>query len=54
VGEAAHRLRWHIWEPLDHGTGWSGSLAIESPDDGLAWALEAFDSYREEDELAID
>ncbi len=54
VGAAASRLSWRVWEPLDHVAGWSGCLAIESPQDGLSWALEAFDSYREDDELATD
>jgi len=44
-------LRWVLWEPTDFTGGWSGCIAVESPDEGLAWALEAVDSHREEDVL---
>jgi hypothetical protein len=44
------RLRWVIWEPADAARGWSGCIAAESAEDGLAWALFAVDSHREEDE----
>jgi hypothetical protein len=50
VGEAASRLRWWSWEPADFAAGWNGSMAIHDPESGLAWALEARDTYREGDE----
>ena len=47
---ALDRLRWVAWEPADASPGWSGSVAIESPDEGLAWALLAVDNHREEED----
>lgn len=52
LGRAAAGLRWLVWEPSDFTGGWSACIAIESPELGLSWALEAFDSHREEDVLA--
>lgn len=45
-------LRWLIWEPAEASPGWSGSVAAESAQEGLAWALLAVDSHRDEDVLA--
>lgn len=42
--DALGDLRWHRWAPLDHPTtGWALRLAVELPDEGLAWAIEATD-----------
>jgi hypothetical protein len=49
VGSAAADLRWVVWEPIDFTGGWSGCVAIESPEIGLSWAVEALDSWREGD-----
>ena len=49
---AVYGLRWVLWEPSGFTGGWSACIAVESPADGLAWALEAVDSHREEDVLA--
>ena len=49
---AVNGLRWVLWEPTDFTGGWSGCVAVESPAEGLAWALEAVDSHRAEDVLA--
>ena len=49
---AVNGLRWVLWEPTDFTGGWSGCIAVESATEGLAWALEAVDSHREEDVLA--
>lgn len=45
-------LRWVLWEPQEAPPGWSGSIAAESPDEGIAWALLAVDQHREEEEEA--
>lgn len=49
---AVGELRWVLWEPSGFTGGWSACIAVESPSEGIAWALEAVDSYREEDVLA--
>ena len=41
-------LRWLLWEPAGAAPGWSGSVAAESADEGVAWALLAVDRHREE------
>jgi hypothetical protein len=43
VGEAADELRWWAWGPTTGDVGWWCRIAVEDPDDGLAWALEATD-----------
>lgn len=43
VGEAAGELRWWSWGPTTGDVGWWCRIAVEDPDDGLAWALEATD-----------
>lgn len=43
VGEAASELRWWRWRPVSGEVGWSCRLAVEDPEHGLAWALEATD-----------
>ena len=44
VGEAAASLRWYRWDPGAPDTGWALRLAVEDPEDGLAWALSATDT----------
>lgn len=44
LGEEATSLRWLLWDPGDQIGGWSFHLAIEDPDDGLAWAVSAVDA----------
>jgi hypothetical protein len=43
-------MRWVVWEPIDLTGGWVACVAVESPDLGLGWSLEALDSWREGDE----
>jgi len=43
LGEAAASLRWAVWAPPGPRLGWSLHLAVEDPEDGLAWAIEATD-----------
>ncbi|MFQ5947651.1 MAG: hypothetical protein ACE5KX_02160 [Acidimicrobiia bacterium] len=52
LGEAAEELRWHVWEPEGNTVGWGLYLAAEDPEGGLAWAVAASDSRRDEDALA--
>jgi hypothetical protein len=42
-------LRWVLWEPAWAPPGWSGSIAAESPKEGISWALLAVDQHREEE-----
>jgi hypothetical protein len=42
-------LRWLIWEPSQAAPGWSGCVAAESAEEGIAWALLAVDSHRDDD-----
>ena len=41
-GPAAGELRWYRWA-AGPATGWACRLAVEDPDDGLAWAIDATD-----------
>ncbi len=43
VGGAAAELRWWRWGPPAGDVGWWCRLAVEDPDDGLSWAIEATD-----------
>jgi hypothetical protein len=36
-------LIWYLWDPGDQVGGWSLHLAVEDPQDGVAWALSAVD-----------
>lgn len=36
-------LTWYLWDPGDQVGGWALHLAVEDPQDGLAWALSAVD-----------
>lgn len=44
LGEAVHRLAWYAWSDLFPPTGWTLHLAIEDPEEGLAWAVSAVDA----------
>ncbi|MEN8113218.1 MAG: hypothetical protein ABFS21_02420 [Actinomycetota bacterium] len=39
----ASELRWVLWDPGDSVGGWALHLAVEDPDDGVAWAVSAVD-----------
>lgn len=52
VSWAVSSFRWVLWEPDGFAGGWSACLAVESAQLGMAWALEAIDTYREDDPLA--
>ncbi|MDP6215035.1 MAG: hypothetical protein QGI41_08870, partial [Acidimicrobiales bacterium] len=45
VGDAAAEMNWWRWDVDGARTGWHLNLAMEDPDDGLAWALAAGDRY---------
>lgn len=40
---AAAALRFYLWDASEPETGWSLHLAIEDPDQGVAWAVTAID-----------
>jgi hypothetical protein len=44
LGEEAQSLRWVLWDPGDQVGGWGFHLAVEDPEDGLAWAVSAVDA----------
>jgi hypothetical protein len=44
LGAMAGDLRWHWWDAHEPMTGWQLQLAVESPADGLAWAITARDA----------
>lgn len=41
--EEAAQLGWYRWDPGDRVGGWSFHMAVEDPDDGLAWVISAVD-----------
>jgi len=43
VLEEASELRWVLWSPGDAVGGWALHLAVEDPQDGVAWAISAVD-----------
>jgi hypothetical protein len=44
LGELASELRWYWWDAHEPATGWQLQLAVESPSEGLAWAISARDA----------
>jgi hypothetical protein len=44
LGTEASALRWILWDPGDQIGGWAFHLAVEDPDDGLAWAVSSVDA----------
>jgi hypothetical protein len=49
LGGRAGDLEWHLWEPPGRVGGWSMHLAAADPDEGIAWAVAATDTHREDD-----
>jgi len=45
-------LRWYRWAGSDLETGWMLRLAVEDPDEGLAWAVDAHDQRDDDPEDA--
>jgi hypothetical protein len=41
--QEAAELRWYRWDPGDRIGGWSYHMAVEDPEDGLAWVISAVD-----------
>jgi hypothetical protein len=44
LGQAADGLRWWWWDAHEPVTGWQLQLAIEDPQEGIAWAISARDA----------
>ncbi len=44
LGDEAAGLRWLVWDPGDRIGGWALHLAVEDPEDALAWAVSAVDA----------
>jgi hypothetical protein len=44
LGSIATSLRWYLWDAGEPETGWVLRLAVDDPEDGLAWAVAAVDS----------
>lgn len=44
LGDAVAELGWFLWSDGSPDTGWSLRVAVESPADGLSWALSAVDA----------
>jgi hypothetical protein len=47
-------MSWTLWFPPDAPAGWGLHLAAGLPSEGIAWALSASDSHRDDDPLAAD
>ncbi len=43
LGDLVNDLRWYRWNAYEPDVGWSLQLAIEDPDNGVAWAITAID-----------
>jgi hypothetical protein len=54
LAAAAQEMHWLLWHPGADRAGWRLHLAVESPSEGLAWAVSATDSHRDDDPLAGD
>jgi hypothetical protein len=44
LGAGLGELRWWRWDPGDQIGGWAFHLAVEDPEEGLAWAVSAVDA----------
>lgn len=44
LGEATRGLHWYLWTDGSPDTGWFLRVAVESPAEGLSWALSAVDA----------
>ncbi|MFV1989819.1 MAG: hypothetical protein ACC652_03635 [Acidimicrobiales bacterium] len=42
IGEAAGELRWFLWDSVKPRKGLACRIAVEDPEESLAWALDAF------------
>jgi hypothetical protein len=49
LGRGMAGLRWFRWAGSDPETGWTLRLAVEDPDEGLAWAVHAHDQRDDDD-----
>jgi len=54
LGRAIGAMRWVLWQPAGEHAGWRLHLAVASDEEGMAWAVSAADSHREDDPLAAD
>jgi hypothetical protein len=43
VGDVIDDLRWYAWDEFAPSVGWSLRIAVEDPDNDVAWAVEATD-----------
>jgi hypothetical protein len=43
LGAAVGALRWWVWDAFEPAGGWRLQLAVEDPDDHVAWAVVAVD-----------
>ena len=43
VGDLIAALRCFVWDAYEPETGWVVRLAVEDPDEGMAWAVAATD-----------
>jgi len=43
LGDSIAALRWFVWDAYEPETGWVLRLAVEDPDEGMAWAVAATD-----------
>ena len=43
LGTGVNGLRWFLWDAFEPDSGWMLRVAVESADDGLAWAISADD-----------
>lgn len=44
LGELAHDLRWYRWDAHEPAMGWQLQLAVEDPEESVAWAIIARDA----------
>lgn len=44
LGELASELRWYRWDAYEPLSGWTLQLAVEDPDESVAWAILARDA----------
>ncbi|HEX2153710.1 MAG TPA: hypothetical protein VHL52_07010 [Acidimicrobiia bacterium] len=44
LGAAVEGLKWFLWSDGSPETGWGLRIAVESPSEGLSWALAAIDA----------
>ncbi|WP_420451115.1 hypothetical protein [Ilumatobacter sp.] len=44
LGELVAQLRWSRWDAFEPDVGWSLRIAVEDPDEHVAWALHAQDA----------